>query len=231
MAEAIEVLKKQGAIAVDPANIPSVIEKDLSKNTTMFQDCRVPKGQDAGCSVDFKYGMKRDFNKWLATLGPTAPVKSLTELRIWNLNHISGGAIRFGQGTLDASDDQDLEIDRRRYEADRARDLDLSRKHGIDAVMKDNNLDAIMFPGSSGTAITDRAGYTGLTVPFGMIPNEPQPNPNNPVATPFPPGFNPKPAPYGVSFAGMACSEPKLIQIGYAFEQATKRRVPPSSTP
>ncbi len=39
---------------MDPANIPSVIEKDPSKNTTMFQDCRVPKGMDAHCSVDFK---------------------------------------------------------------------------------------------------------------------------------------------------------------------------------
>ena len=43
-----------------------------------------PKGKDADCSVVFKYGMKRDFNKWLASLGPTAPVKTLTELRIWN---------------------------------------------------------------------------------------------------------------------------------------------------
>jgi amidase len=231
MTEVMEILRQQGAILVDPADLPSVVEKDPSKNVTMFQDCRQPKGRDADCSVVFKYGMKRDFNKWLATLGPTAPVKTLTELRVWNLNHMSGGAIRYGQGTLDASDDQDLEADRPRYEADRARDLDLSRKHGIDAVMKDNNLDAIMFPGTSGTAVVDRAGYPSLVVPFGMIPNTPQPSANNPAAPPFPAGFNPKPAPYGVSFAGLACSEPKLIQIGYAFEQVTKRRVPPQSTP
>jgi amidase len=43
----------------------------------------------------------------------------------------------------------------------------------------------------------------------------------------FPAGFDPRPAPYGVSFTGMACSEPKLIEIAFAFEQATKRRVPP----
>jgi amidase len=231
MEEVIEVLKQQGAIVVDPANIPTVLEKDPAKNITLWQDCRQPKGRDADCSAVFKYGMKRDFNKWLATLGPTAPVKTLTELRIWNMNHLAGGAIRYGQGTLDASDDQDLEADRPRYLADRARDLDLSKAHGIDAVMKQYNLDAIMFPGTSGTAIVDRAGYPALVVPFGMIPNVPQANQNNPAAPPFPPGFNPKPAPYGVSFAGLACSEPKLIQIGYAFEQATKRRVPPASTP
>ena len=45
---------------------------------------------------------------------------------------------------------------------------------------------------------------------------------------PFPATFNARPAPYGVSFTGGACSEPRLIEIGYAFEQATKRRVPPA---
>ncbi len=44
---------------------------------------------------------------------------------------------------------------------------------------------------------------------------------------PFPPGFDPKPSPFGVGFIGAACSEPKLIGIAYTFEQATKRRVPP----
>ena len=58
-----------------------------------------------------------------------------------------------------------------------------------------------------------------MIVPFARIPNAPTPA--------FPAGFNAKPAPYGVSFTGTACSEPRLIEIAYAFEQATKRRVPP----
>ena len=45
----------------------------------------------------FKYGMKRDFNTWLASLGPSAPVKTLTELREWNLAHEKAGAIKYGQ--------------------------------------------------------------------------------------------------------------------------------------
>ena len=57
-------------------------------------------------------------------------------------------------------------------------------------------------------------------VPAGFVPAGGQ-------GAPFPAGFNPKPAPYGVSFTGMACSEPRLIAIAYAFEQATKKRVPP----
>jgi amidase len=63
-----------------------------------------------------------------------------------------------------------------------------------------------------------------VIVPYGVVPNEP---PNNP----FPPGFDAKPAPYGVSFTGMACSEPRLIELAYAFEQATTRRVPPPLFP
>ena len=136
MAEVIDVLKAQGAIIVDPANLPSVVEKDPNKNVALFPECRSPKGKDADCSVVFKYGMKRDFNKLLETLGPNAPVKTLTELRLWNLSHIDSGSIRFGQGTLDSSDEMDLVADRARYEADRAKDLDLSRTHGIDAALK-----------------------------------------------------------------------------------------------
>ena len=70
--------------------------------------------------------MKRDFNKWLATLGPSAPVKTLTELRDWNLAHQKAGAIKYGQSQLDISDEMDLEADRARYEADRAKDIALS---------------------------------------------------------------------------------------------------------
>jgi amidase len=57
--------------------------------------------------------------------------------------------------------------------------------------------------------------------------------PNTPFAggPAFPASFDPKPAPYGVSFTGTACSEPKLIELAYAFEQATKKRVLPPQFP
>ena len=55
--------------------------------------------------------MKRDFNAWLASLGPIAPVKSLTELREWNKAHERLGTIKYGQSQLDASDKIDLEKD------------------------------------------------------------------------------------------------------------------------
>jgi amidase len=163
--------------------------------------------------------MKRDFNQWLSTLGPTAPVKTLAELRQWNLKHERAGAIRYGQSNLDISDEMDVDADRARYEADRAKDLALAATHGIDEVMASNRLDALLFPGANGSEIAAKAGYPTIIVPFAMVPNSPLP--------PFPEGFDAKPGPFGVSFTGMACSEPRLIELGYAFEQATKRRIPP----
>jgi amidase len=226
MTEAIDILKREGAVIVDPADIPSVVTSDPEKSFLAWSQCsglNSVKGKDADCSVVLKYGMKRDFNKWLATLGPSAPVKSLTELREWNITHITGGAIRFGQSQLDISDEMDLQADRVRYEADRAKDIGRAGTHGLDEVMKSGRLDALLFPGSSGAAIAAKPGYPTVIVPFGMVPNAPTP--------PFPAGFDAKPSPFGVSFTGMACSEPRLIELAFAFEQATKRRAPPASTP
>ena len=72
MAEAIEILRAQGATVVDPADIPSVVDADERRNLLLWGICGgadEAKGKDASCSVVFKYGMKRDFNKWLAEPG------------------------------------------------------------------------------------------------------------------------------------------------------------------
>ena len=226
MADAIAILKQQGAVIVDPADIPAFVEKDPKSNFLQWDYCSgadQAKGKDETCSVDFKYGMKRDFNKWLASLGPSSPVKTLAELRQWNLDHVKSGAIKYGQSRLDISDEMDLEADRARYEADHRKDLLLSRDKGIDGALKAFRLDAILTPGASGAGLAARAGYPIMVVPFGMVPNAPTP--------PFPDGFNAKPAPFGVGFTGTACSEPRLIELAYGFEQATKRRVGPGSAP
>jgi len=216
MAEAIAVLRAQGAIVVDPADIPSLAQL-RAWNTCGGADAA--KGKDERCSIVFKYGMKRDFNAWLASLGPLAPVKTLTELREWNRAHAKAGAIRYGQSRLDISDEIDLEADRARYQADRAKDIRLAGTEGIDAAMKQHNLDALLFPGSGGYDIAAKPGYPTVIVPFGFVPN--------PSRQPFPAGFQPKPVPYAVSFTAMACAEPKLVGLAYAFEQATRKRVPP----
>jgi len=226
MDEAIAVLKQQGAIVIDPADIPSVTDKDPKNNFVLWNQCsgaNEGRGKDEHCSIDFKYGMKRDFNKWLESLGPAAPVKTLKELIAWNTAHQKAGAIKYGQSNLDISDEMDLEKDRARYEADRAKDIRLGGTHGIDEVMKAERLDAIVFPAASGAGIAAKPGYPTVIVPFAQVPNAPTPA--------FPSGFDAKPTPYGVSFTGMACSEPKLIELAYAFEQATKKRVPPPLFP
>jgi amidase len=222
MRDAVDILNRLGAVVVDPADIPSVATLDPDRSFLKWSVCGAAgdvKGKDAGCSVVFKYGMKRDFNAWLASLGPSAPVKTLAELRAFNLAHASRNAIKYGQSLLDISDEMDVEADRARYEADRKKDLELAGAQGIDAVMDAQKLDALVFPGGSGAGIAARPGYPTVIVPFGFVPNDPK--------QPFPPGFDAKPSPYGVSFTGRACSEPRLIAIAYAFEQATKKRVPP----
>ena len=226
MADAIAVLKQAGAIVVDPADVPSLAAHDPKDNFAAWDFCsgaEHAKGKDGNCSVNFKYGMKRDFNVWLKSLGPTAPVKTLTELRQWNLAHQKGGAIKYGQSRLDISDEMDLDKDRARNDADVKKDMLLSRDRGIDGALEANRVEAIFTPGGAGAGLAARAGYPIIVVPFGLVPNAPRP--------PFPGGFDAKPAPFGVGFTGTACSEPRLIELAYAFEQATKKRVPPSSAP
>ena len=223
MTEAIAILKSEGAVVVDPANIPSVVTTDTLRNILLWGVCsgvEGRKGRNANCSTDFNYGMKRDFNVWLASLGTVAPFKTLTELRWFNIANAQRGAMKYGQSLLDISDEMDLVADKAKYDADRAKDVDLGGAHGLDEIMKRERLDAVLFPGASGAAISARPGYPTVIVPFGRVPNAPTPA--------FPQGFDAQMTPAGVSFAGGACSEPRLIALAFAFEQATKRRVAPS---
>jgi amidase len=211
MAEAIEVLKREGAEIVDPADIPSVIATDAGANFLKWNICSGAPGRketDGDCSVVFKYGMKRDFNAWLRSLGPGAPVKTLGELRSFNAAHPGRGAAKYGQGQLDNSDEMDLEADRARYQADRAKDLALAGAQGMEAVMKAQRLDAILFPGATGANIAARPGYPTVIVPFRHGAERPD--------AAVPDGFAARPSPFGVSFAGLSRSEPRLIELAYA---------------
>ncbi len=224
--DAIDVLRDEGAIVVDPANIPSVVEPDPANNFLNWPICAGSgdtRGNDSHCSTVFKYGMQRDFNAWLTSLGATAPVSSLSELRDWNNQHATLGTIRYGQARIDISSEVDLDADRARYETDRAKDIELGGPRGIDSALNEHELDALLFPMNRGSNIAARPGYPSIIVPFGFAPNDAGP--------PFPDDFDARPAPFGVTFVGTACSEPLLIGLAYAFEQATRRRVPPPRTP
>jgi amidase len=89
--------------------------------------------------------------------------------------------------------------------------------------MAAQDLDALLFGGSSSADLAARPGYPTVIVPFGFVPNAPTPA--------LPAGFNALPQPYGISFTGSAFDEPTLIKLAYAFEQATGQRVSPASAP
>jgi amidase len=226
MKRVIDVLRLSGAVILDPADIPSTVADSPDDNQLLFGNCydlRMGKGGDAHCSVMLKYGMKRDFNRWLDSLGDTAPVESLTALREFNLAHREMGAIRYGQAQLDISDEMDVDADRDRWRTDRDKDIRLSRTEGIDAALEAQQLDALLMPAWKGENILNKAGYPAVSVPFDSVPNALDP--------PLPADFDPAPMPFGISFIGTACSEPRLIELAYAFEKATRSRKPPAAFP
>ena len=186
-----------------------------------------------GCSTVLNYAFKRDLNKYIADhVRQAFPIKSLEDVVNFN--------IAFGPGATKY--DQDLAIfsqmfdtsagsaDTARYQADRAEDITRSR-NAIAAVLNgpdgtpgtDDDFDALLFSGNSGAGTPAKAGYPSIVVPGGFF--------DNVVSPPFPAGFNALPGPAGVTFSGRAFSEPRLIALAYAFEQATHYRVPPPSAP
>ncbi|MGE0813277.1 MAG: amidase family protein [Vicinamibacterales bacterium] len=177
----------------------------------------------AGCSTVLLYGQKRDMNAYLARRG-TAPVHTLSD--IIALNNVIPGALKYGQVIFEAADMLDLSPgspDTLRYLDDRAQDLLLARG-ALDGVYRgadgafgtSDDFDAILLSGNNQAGTAAKAGYPSVSVPGGFLP------PADPVENPFP---------STVTFTGTAFSEPRLIALAYAFEQATKHRVPPDSTP
>ena len=221
MNDAIAVMQAQGA-TVMIFDIPDQVALNN------FPGCgNLPQ---ANCSTVLLYGFKRDLNSYLASLGPAAPVKTLQDVINYNNAH-SAYALKYGQILALAAQTLDTgatSTDTARYHSDRAEDLLLSRTQGLDPIFA-AGFDAILFPSNRGANIAARAGYPSVLVPGGFVTNKPELN--VPPGTAFPAGFNPKDGPYGVTFTGPAFSEPKLIALAYAFEQATKHRVPPSSAP
>ena len=224
MEAAIAALRAAGAEIVDNADLPSMTAASPADNLTSHPICEAPtvgRASDDLCSHVLQYTMKRDFNLWLASLGDTAPVKTLAELRAWNETNRDRGAMRYGQGRLDFADAADLARDQARYERDRQDDLRLTREQGLDAALSTHKLDALLFPGSAGANYATKAGYPIIVVPFGLVANYAD----------GAKGSADKVRPFGVSFVGGHCDDPKLVGIAYAFEQATTKRVPPPAFP
>jgi amidase len=217
MNDAIAALRAEGAYVADPYEIPN------QAAISAFGIC-VSYPAPANCSSVLMYGQKHDLNSYLATR-PSSPVHTLSDIIAFNVAH-ADVALKYGQAIFLAADQLDTSpgsADTLRYMADRAMDLALTRG-GLDAVYDGpdgiagtaDDFDAILFPQNRGAAAPAKAGYPSIVVPGGFVP------PTAPVVNP---------APFGVTFSGRAFSEPRLIALAYAFEQATMHRRPPASAP
>jgi len=224
MEAAIAVMRAQGA------TVELIQTYDARIGMPQLGTCIVrPAPTDLTCSTVLLYGFKRDLNAYLAVT-PAAPSSTLAEIVAFNSTFDPplkyGQAIAIGAEALDVSAGS---ADTARYIADRAEDLRRSKLaldgvfNGPDGIRGNaDDFDAVIHLGNALANVPAKAGYPSVAVPGGfnalstLTPADP------PIAVPFP---------SDVTFSGPAFSEPKLIALGYAFEQATKHRVPPASTP
>lgn len=204
--DAIAAMRDAGAVIVDPADLP---------------------GRRAWGDSEFEvllYEFKADLNRYLATLGPDAPVKSLAEIIAFNEANKEREMPYFGQEIMLMAQEKGPLSDKAYTDA-LEKNRRVTRDEGIDRVMDEHRLDALVAPtgsppwpidlvngdhflGSSSSAPAV-AGYPNITVPAGYA-------------------FG---LPVGLSIFGRAWSEPTLIRIAYAFEQATRVRRPPKFAP
>jgi amidase len=206
---AIADLRQLGATIVDPANIPTLGKFDDSEFEVLL------------------FEFKEDVKRFLDWFGPGAPVRSLHDVIAFNQSRSREELPYFGQEIL-AMADQKNPLTSSDYKKALAKNLKMAREDGIDAVMKTNHLDALVAPtggpawlidlvnGDSGTGtapgpstVAAVAGYPHITVPMGFY----------------------RGLPMGLSFFGTAWSEPTLIKLAYAYEQATRHRRPPTFAP
>jgi amidase len=202
MEEALEVMKKQGARLVDPADIETFGK---------FDDTEL---------VVFMYELKADLNLYLASYGRGAPVRDLKDIIEFNERHTHEEMPYFGQDLFVKSEAKGP-LSEKEYRDALAKNRQLARIEGIDALMDKHQLHAIAAPTGGPAWLTDLingdhsaggssnaaavAGYPNINVTAGFI-------------------FG---LPVGISFFGRAWSEPTLIRIAYAFEQATRARQKP----
>lgn len=203
---ALEDLKQLGAVLIDPVTLPSDREIGRRELTVLL------------------YELKADVNAYLASLGPSAPVKSLKEIIEFNEKNAEREMPWFGQDLFIEAEAKGP-LTTKEYRDALKKNQQAMRGKGIDATMKRHRLDAIIAPTGGPAWTTDWvngdhfgggsstpaaiAGYPNITVPAGLVSG----------------------LPVGISFFGRAWSEPTLLRLAYAYEQATKHRKTPKFIP
>ncbi len=203
MEAAIDVLKRAGAVIVDPADIATAGQTDDTEFAVLL------------------YEFKADLNRYLADLGAAGAPKTLEELIAFNERTKDKEMIYFGQEIFVQAQAKGPLTDQDYLKALDKNHL-LMRTQGIDTVMADHQLDALIAPTGGPPSLIDLvngdpggggsfsspaavAGYPHVTVPMGYA----------------------RGLPVGLSFVGRPWSEATLIKLAYAYEQATKLRRPP----
>jgi len=215
MREAIAVLEREGATVVR-ANIPTEgwIGGPGTEMAILNRNPESPtKNQAARRPIVFVYELKHDLNLYLRDWATGTGIQSIADIIAFNAGN-ADRALRFGQDIFLAAEATRGDLSELEYISARQMDLRASRTLGLDAYMGEHRLDAVLFPAMSGAAIAAKAGYPSIQVPAGFIAG---------IGDKKTPDY-----PYGATFTGRAWSEPILLRLAYAFEQATQaRRLPP----
>jgi amidase len=171
------------------------------------------KGNPANPPIVFLYELKHDLNLYLRDWATGTTIKTMADIIAFNEAH-ADKALRFGQDLFLAAQATRGDLSELEYKSARAMDLLAAKERGMDAYMTRHKLDAVVFPGTAGASIAAKAGYPSVQVPGGFISGVD--------------GKDTPDYPLGVTFAGRAWSEHKLLRLAYAFEQASNARKPPS---
>jgi amidase len=201
-ASALQALAGLGATLVDPADVGTVDALGKSELEVLL------------------YEFKHDLNGYLAALGPSSPMRSLSDLIAFNEKNRDREMPWFGQELFEKAQAKGS-LSAKGYREALAADRRGARRRGIDATLAQHRLDALIAPTGGPAWLTDLvngdgaswgsstlpaiAGYPHVTVPMGQVCG----------------------LPVGLSIFGPAWSEPKLLSYALAFEQATRHRRPP----
>jgi amidase len=198
----LAVLKAQGAILVD-VQVPNTDKYNDSELEVLLAEFRP------------------DLEAWLRDYAPHAPVKSMADIIAFNEKNAGRELRHFGQEHLVAAQKKPG-LDDKTYRDALANNLRYAREEGIDKILKEEKLDALVAPTGGVAWLTDYingdhyggsfsspaavAGYPHVTVPAGFVAG----------------------LPVGLSFVGTAWTEASLIGMAYAYEQASRRRRAPN---
>lgn len=216
--ETIKVLEDLGAVIVR-ANMPTAGWIG-GPGTTMPVLNRNPlsrnKGNPATPPIVFLYELKCDLNLYLRDWITNSEIKTIADIVAFNAAN-AGKALRFGQDLFLAANDTKGDLSEREYKSARAMDLLSAKTRGMDAYMDQHKLDAVLFAGSMGAVIAAKAGYPSVMVPGGFVSGiDDKDTPDYPL---------------GITFAGRAWSEHKLLRLAYAYEQGSHAYKPPPGLP